>query len=133
MEGIEWRRLIAKTLSFPLHRGMTCSSGFNSSPYAGGLEGVCSSGHSFNPLENHLKNPKKSLFDRTLGIKILIDHRDAEQYFYQITDFLNLTDFRLVRRRPVVIAAPTTGADNHGRLDHLISHTESTENTEISI
>ena len=57
------------------------------------------------------------MFVLSFGDKIMIDHRDVEQYFYLIKDFLNLTDFRLVRRRPVVIASPTTGADNHGRLD----------------
>ena len=40
MEEIEWMRLIVKTLSVPLLRGMTCWSGQYSSPYAGGLEGV---------------------------------------------------------------------------------------------
>ncbi len=113
MEGVEWRRLIAPLLYVSELSVMSK------------LQPACSkppstpSGHSFNPLENHLKNPKKFLFVLSFEDKILIDHEDAEQYFYLITDFLNLTDFRLAQRRPVVIAAPTTGADNHGRLDHL--------------
>ena len=51
------------------------------------------------------------MLDHPLGDKILFVQRDAEQWIYKITDFANLTDFRLVQRRPVVIASPTTGAE----------------------
>ena len=38
---------------------------------------------------------------------------------YKITDFANLTDFRLAQRRPVVIASPTTGTETTDALPFL--------------
>jgi len=59
MEEIEWMRLIEKTLSVPLFRGMTFWSGQYSSPYAGGLEGVSLRGfHSISSKIVSQKNQK---------------------------------------------------------------------------
>ena len=58
MEEIEWMRLIEKTLSVPLFRGMTCWSGQYSSPYAGGLEGVSLRG--FHSISSKIAIAKKS-------------------------------------------------------------------------
>ena len=93
MEVIEWSRLIARTLSVPLHR--------YSAPAVRGIEGVRQDdllvralflplsrgirrgllsysaplkGHSFNPLEN-LQEKYLKIFDRPSFVeKILLDH-----------------------------------------------------------
>ena len=61
----------------------------------------------------------KNLCSTELGDKILFVHGDAEQWFYKITDFANLTDYQHVQRRPVVIASPTTGAETTDALTFL--------------
>ena len=57
MEGIDWSRLIAPLLYVSdLSATSKLLSACSKPPST-------TSWHSFNPLENHLKNPKKSLFD----------------------------------------------------------------------
>ena len=63
MEGIEWSRLIAPLLSASDSSSESKLSAAESKPPS------TPSGHSFNPLENHLKNPIKFLPDLPFWIK----------------------------------------------------------------
>ena len=121
MEGLEWSRLIATLLYVSERSAMSKLLSACSKPPS------TPSGHSFNPLEN-LSKILKNFCSTNLWDKILNDHGDAEQWVYKITDFANLTDFRLVQRRPVVIASPTTGAETTDALPLLyLTRTERTD------